>query len=163
MKQKYTEAPKIRELDEIDRRILNMLSDNARTKLTVIARNIQLSVDSTKKRIQKLEKDGVITKYTIQPDAVTFGLNLGVHIYLKLKDIDKELYDKMLDDFMKNPRIIDLITVLGDYDIYLVYLAKNSREMEEIKLEIRQKYGSIIGEWNEVIVSKIYKLEDYKF
>ena len=115
--QKHEKTEEIRPLDVIDRRILNILSDNARTKLTKIAKDVQLSIDSTKKRIMKLEKDGVIEKYTIQPNAGKIGTGLGIHIYLKLKDIDKEKYDEMIKDLIKNPRVIDLMGMLGDYDL----------------------------------------------
>ncbi|MBI2545358.1 MAG: AsnC family transcriptional regulator [Candidatus Aenigmarchaeota archaeon] len=154
---------KLREVDEKDRQILNILSKNARTKLTVIARQIGLSVDSTKKRIQKLEFDGVINKYTIQVGVTKLGLLQATHVYVKLKDIVKEKYNALIEDMMKNPSVIDLMTMLGDYDLYIVFLSKDNMEMDEMKLEIREKFGSIIGEWKEVVVSRLYKLEEYRF
>ena len=164
MSYKGTETDeKIRVLDETDRRILNILSDNARTKLTVIARKVNLSIDSTKKRVQKLEDDGVITKYTIQPDVHKLGLTMGIHIYIKLRNINQERYDEFIEEMKKNSRIIDLLSMMGDYDIYLVILAKNSHDYDKIKMEIKQKYTDIIGEWKELIVANLYKLEEYKF
>ena len=157
------EEEKISELDEIDRRILNILSENARTKLTAIARKINLSVDSTKKRVEKLEKDGVIVKYTIQPDAHRIGLSLGVHIYMKLKNVKQERYDEFIEQMKKNPRVIDLLGMMGDYDVYIVILSKNSHVYEKTKIEIKQKFSDIIGDWKEVIVANLYKLEEYKF
>ncbi len=55
------------------------------------------------------------------------------------------------------------MSMLGDYDIYLVIIAKDTEELDGIKMEIRQKFGSIIDEWKEVLVTKIYKLEEYRF
>ncbi len=155
-------SEEIRPLDDIDRQILNILSRNARTKLTSIARDVRLSVDSTKKRLQKLEKN-IIKRYTIQVDDTKLGLNLGVHVYIKLKDVAKDVYEQFISQMMKNPRVIDLMAMLGDYDLYIVFLAKDTWEMDEMKMEIRQEFGSIIGEWKEVVVSKLYKLEEYKF
>lgn len=156
-------AENIRELDAIDRQILNILSENAREKLTAMARKVQLSVDSTKKRMQKLEKDGVITGYTIQVNPNRYGLPLAVHIYVKLKNITKERLDAFFGDMKKNARVIDLMSVLGDYDVYIVILAKNTEEMDAIKTEIKQKFTDIIDDWKEVLVTRIYKLEEYRF
>ncbi len=142
---------------------MNILSENAREKLTAIAKKVNLSVDSTKKRVEKLERDGVITKYTIQVNPDRYGLPLAVHVYLKLKDVTKESYGALVAEMMKNQRVIDLMGMLGDYDLYIVFLAKNTQEMECIKIELRQKFGGIIGEWKEVIVSRLYKLEEYRF
>ncbi|MFA4819788.1 MAG: Lrp/AsnC family transcriptional regulator [Candidatus Aenigmatarchaeota archaeon] len=152
---------KIRPLDEIDRRILNILTDNARTKLTVIAKTVQLSVDSTKKRIQKLEKNGVILKYTIHSEDPE--VHLGVHIYVKIKNMTVERYAEFIEYMKKNTRCIDMMSVLGDYDIYIVLLGRDPQDLDRMKLEIKQKFTDLIGDWKEVLVTKIYKLEEYKF
>lgn len=151
------------DLDEKDRRILNILSDNARAKLTYIAKHVQLSVDSVKKRIEKLERNGVITKYTIQPDADALGYKLGVHVYIKLRGITQERYDELITYLKKNIRVIDLMSMAGDYDLYIVMLAKDTQEMDKMKMEIRQKFTDLIDDWEEVIVTNIYKLEEYRF
>ena len=156
-------STKIRELDETDRQILNILSKNARTKLTSVARDIRLSVDSTKKRMQKLEQEKVILKYTTQVDSEKLGLPLGVHVYVKLKDIIKEKYEALIDELNKNHRVIVLMDMLGEYDLFIVFLAKDASDMDVMKKEIRQKFGSIIGEWKEAVVSKVHQLEDFRF
>ncbi len=163
MARKRIKSQEISQLDELDRRILNILSENARTKLTVIARNIQLSVDSTKKRIQKMEREGVIDKYTIQPNALKLGFPMAVHIYVKLNNVTKESYESFIETMKKNTRVIDLMSVLGDYDVYIVMLAKSTAELDEMKLEIKQRFASMIADWKEVLVTKIYKLEEYRF
>ncbi len=164
MKAEKRAAPEeIRQLDEKDRRILNILEENARAKLTYIAKHVQLSVDSTKKRIEKLEQDGVITKHTIQVDDRMIGLPFGVHVYLKLKNLTEERYNEFIGEMRKNPRVIVLISMLGDYDIYMVMISRNAQELDRMKLEIRQKFTELIDDWKEVIVARIFKLEEYRF
>ncbi len=154
---------KLRELDQIDRQILNILSKNARTKLTSMAKGIRLSVDSTKKRMQKLEQDKIILKYTINVDPDKLGRPLGVHVYVKFKDLVKEKYDEFIDELKGDYRVIVLVDIVGDYDLLVVFLTRDTEEMAEIKMELRQKYGSIIGDWKEVVVSKVHILEDFRF
>lgn len=154
---------KIRDIDEIDRRILNILAQNSRSKLLQIAKQIGLSIDSTKKRIKKLEENKIITKYTIQVNDIKLGYPIAAHIYVKLKDITKEKLDELINYLQKEIRVIDLMSMLGDYDIYIVIISKDTLEVDDIKMEIRQKFGSIIADWKEVLVTKIYKLEEYRF
>ena len=154
---------KLRELDEIDRQILNILSKNARTKLTTLAKEIRLSIDSTKKRLQKLEESKVILRYTISADPNKLGTPLGVHVYVKLKDVVKEKYEGFVNELSRNHRVIVLMAMLGEYDLFIVFLAKDTREMDEMKMELRQKFSSIIGEWKEAVVSKVYTLEEFRF
>jgi DNA-binding Lrp family transcriptional regulator len=151
----------IRPLDEKDRKILNILTENARTKLTVIAKNVQLSVDSTKKRMERMERDGIISKYIVRAEDPE--INMGVHIYIKIRNMSQERYDEFIDSMKKNPRCIDLMAMLGDYDVYVVLLGKNPQDLDRMKLEMKQKFNDLIGDWKEVLVSKIYKLEEYHF
>ncbi len=53
-------------MDEYDLKILNILKENARTPVSEIAKRVGLSRQTVKSRIDKLEKDGVIKKYTIE-------------------------------------------------------------------------------------------------
>ncbi len=53
-------------MDEYDLKILNILRENARTSLSEIAKMVGLSRQTVKSRIEKLEKEGVIRKYTIE-------------------------------------------------------------------------------------------------
>ena len=61
----------------------------------------------------------------------------------------------------KNSRVINLMSMLGDYDIYIVIVAKNTAEMD--KMEMKQRFSDIIADWKEVLVTEIYKLEEYRF
>lgn len=63
-------------IDEIDRQILSILRDNARTNNADVARQVGLSGPAVLERIRKLEKRGVIRGYhaRIDPEAVAVGL-----------------------------------------------------------------------------------------
>ncbi len=163
LKKEDKKYPKIRQLDRIDRDILNILSKNARAKLTQISKKIGLSVDSVKKRIIKLERNGIITKYTIQVNPSILGLPLGVHIYVKFKDFNQSRFDEFIKYLKASPRVIDLMSMAGDYDLYIVILVADTEDLEKKKNEIRQAFSDIIGDWKEVLVTKLYTLEEYKF
>lgn len=64
------------ELDEVDRIILDVLQENAKTPLKEIATQVYLSTPAVSARIEKMEKEGIITGYRAQvnPEA------LGYHI-----------------------------------------------------------------------------------
>ncbi|MBI4177167.1 MAG: Lrp/AsnC family transcriptional regulator [Candidatus Aenigmarchaeota archaeon] len=163
LKKEDEKPPKNRELDRTDRDILNILSQNARTKLTQISKKIGLSVDSIKKRIMKLERSGIITKYTIQVNTGIIGLPLGVHIYVKFKNFNQSRFEEFIKYLRASPRVIDLMSMAGDYDLYIVILAAGTEDIEKKKNEIRQNFSDIIGDWKEVLVTRLHKLEEYKF
>jgi len=57
-------------MDDTDVRILNMLRDNSRMKNTEIARQVGLTERAVRARIEKLTREKVITKFTIETSPV---------------------------------------------------------------------------------------------
>lgn len=55
-------------MDELDHKILNLLSANARTTVKEIARQVSLTSPAVSERIRRLEKNGVIAGYTVRLD-----------------------------------------------------------------------------------------------
>jgi len=163
MMQKAVEKEqKMPHIDEIDRKILNILHQNSREKLTSIAKKVGLSVNPVKKRIANLEKFGVIMRYTTNINLDKIGLPIGLHAYIKLTNVSKERFDEMIAYLKANIRVIDLFSMHGEYDVCLVIIAKDNAELDAVKMEIREKFGDIIGEWKEVMVSRVYKIEEYR-
>ncbi|WP_202320648.1 winged helix-turn-helix transcriptional regulator [Archaeoglobus neptunius] len=52
-------------LDEYDLKIINMLKENARMSISEMAKALNLSRQTVKSRIERLEKEGIITGYTV--------------------------------------------------------------------------------------------------
>ena len=52
-------------MDETDKKILNLLKENARAPYSEIAQQVALSSPAVKERITKMEYLGIIEKYTI--------------------------------------------------------------------------------------------------
>ena len=69
-------------MDDIDRKILKLLQDNARVSLKTIAENTFLSSPAVSARIEKLEKDGVIAGYPAQVDPMKLGYHIIAFINL---------------------------------------------------------------------------------
>jgi len=72
------------ELDEIDRKILNMLQSDARTSFASIARESKVSEATIRFRVKKLIKKGVITRFTALLDARKIGLSVTAIIMAKV-------------------------------------------------------------------------------
>jgi Lrp/AsnC family leucine-responsive transcriptional regulator len=62
-----------REIDRADRNIVLVLQENARATLAEIAERVDLSPSAVKRRIDRLEEDGVIRGYTALVDDSRLG------------------------------------------------------------------------------------------
>lgn len=148
-------------LDDKDKLLLEILQRNGRESLTNIAKAVKLSIDSTHKRIKKLNKNGIIARFGIFIDPKALGYDLVANIQIKLQNITEEELNKFISFLTHHKNVIELISILGEYDLTLVIIAKNTEEYELISRNIRQQYKNLIADWKSVINLKVYKFEEY--
>jgi Lrp/AsnC family transcriptional regulator, leucine-responsive regulatory protein len=72
-----------RPLDSIDRRIIALLQENAKRTFADIGADVGLSATAVKRRVDRLERDGVIVGYgaRIAPQALGEGIEALIEIY----------------------------------------------------------------------------------
>ena len=151
---------KSRILDDKDKKILMILQQNGRESLTIIAKKVNLSIDSTHKRIKEMQKKGVFhAGIFIDPRVIGFPLLMDIKI--KLRNLSESEKEKFIGYLKSHKRVIDLLAVMGDFDLTCVLIAENTEELDKISTEIRQKYSEMIADWKAVLILKTYKFEEY--
>ena len=122
-------------MDEVDLRILSFLKENARMKASDISKEINFSVSSVIERIKKLEKSGIIEKYTIMLDERKLGND-----FIALTEVvlsDESCYLEFEEYVKKNRNILSCYHIAGDYDFLLKIKASSSEKIEKIHREIK--------------------------
>ena len=74
-------------IDEIDRKILALLQENARYSNAEIARRVGMAPSGIFERIKKLEKNGIIRGYQALLNPVALGLRLLAFVWVDLSDM----------------------------------------------------------------------------
>ena len=147
-------------LDEKDKEIIMLLKKDGRMSLTEIAKKVRLSIDSVHNRIKAMTKKEVLSAgIFVNPRVIGYPLLADVKI--KLKNISEESRNKLIKYLTEHKSVIDLLAVMGDYDLTCVLIAKNSDELEKISTEIRQRFKDLIDEWKSILILKTYKFEQY--
>lgn len=146
-------------LDLKNCKILDILQKNSRTPLIEIAKKTKLSVDTVKKRIQKMLKEGIFYS-RIQLRPRHFGFPCIVEIFVKFQNYGKKL-DEFLDFLKRHPRVTELLTFSGVWDCRITLIAKDLDDMTKICSNIKRKFANVIKDWNECITTKVYKFEIY--
>ncbi len=93
---------KLAELDEIDRRIVKILIDDARISLKELAAQVKLSSPSVAERLRRLDERGAIRAFTIDVDPRALGYELQAIVRIR------PLPGKML-------AVQKLITEIGEF------------------------------------------------
>jgi len=140
--------------------ILALLQKDCRMSLTEIARNVKLSIDSVKKRINKMVKNKVFyPKIQLRPR--NFGFTNIVDVKIKLQNITEESLEKFINFLKQYPKVVEIFLVSGEWDLSIVIIAKDSIDLGKTTREIRNRFGKIIASWNESLTVNSYKFEDY--
>jgi DNA-binding Lrp family transcriptional regulator len=103
-------------IDQIDLAILELLKQDARRTVTDIASRVNLSLAPVKRRIDRLERTGVIRGFTVilDPSKVKTGVDAYSEIRLGPGDVDDFLH------FAQSlPEVTEASSLAGDTDILL--------------------------------------------
>jgi Lrp/AsnC family leucine-responsive transcriptional regulator len=75
-------------LDEIDRKILKELQEDARTSYAELGRRVGLTTPAVIERVRKLEDAGIITGYSAEIDTARIGLPITAFIRMSISGVD---------------------------------------------------------------------------
>ena len=127
-------------INEIDKKILNILQKNSRTSNVEIARQVGLAQSATLERIRKLEERGVIKGYGVQLDGQAVGLGLLAFVFIRTEEMCGE--EKVTRQLANLPEVLELHHVAGE-DCFLVKVRTANTEM--LGRLLREKFGTIKG------------------
>ncbi|MEZ5628193.1 winged helix-turn-helix transcriptional regulator [Denitromonas sp.] len=109
----------MRELDRLDRKILDLLQKNGRLPMTELADKVGLSSTPCTERVRRLEREGVITGYHAHVSPVALGKPLLVFVEIKLSAKSGDVFDKVKKEMMFIPEVMECHLVSGEFD-YLI-------------------------------------------
>lgn len=104
-------------IDEMDRRILSLLQQDARLPNAEIARRVGMVPSATLERLRKLEASGVIQGYEVRLDPRKLGLGLTAFIYVKAQDKQGEV--ETGERLTQHPNVLEVHHIAGE-DCFLV-------------------------------------------
>jgi Lrp/AsnC family leucine-responsive transcriptional regulator len=115
----------IRGLDEVDRRILRALQEDARLTTAQLAERVGLSTTPCWNRLKRLETQGYIEGYIALLNQAKLGLPETVIIEVTLDRHDEEILERFGELLAGLPEVIEAYLTTGDYD-YFVKVAVES-------------------------------------
>lgn len=127
------------EVDEVDLRILKMLQEDGRRPFTEIAENLGLSESAVRKRVQALQRKGVIKKFTVEVDPAKLGINTVAIVGV---DVDPTKLLEVAQKLCEVKEVRSVATSTGDHMIMTEIWAKDGRELTRI---ISEKIGKFEG------------------
>ncbi|MCF8265717.1 MAG: Lrp/AsnC family transcriptional regulator [Melioribacteraceae bacterium] len=126
-------------LDATDLKILDILQENGRTKRSLIAEKVGLSLPSLSERLNKLEESGVNEGYFTRLDKKRFGFDIMAFIIV-ITDSSKN-YETLLNNALSTPEILECHSVLGQGSHLLKTVVKDTAALENLLATIQSWPG----------------------
>lgn len=121
-----------------DQKILDLLSKNARMSVADIAKHMQLSPTTVKKRINHLESRKIILGYTTQVSSTFEAYGIGAWMSIMIEGNQAR---EIIDILVHYPTVTSLHTTNGKWDLMVELKAKNLEEFNETLGKIRRIEG----------------------
>lgn len=127
------------QLDSLDRKILKMVSEDARVPFLEVARECNVSGAAIHQRIQKLTQSGVLkgSQYIIDPEKIGYETCAYIGLYLK----DPENFDHVVEELKKIPEVVECHYTTGGYDMFIKIYAYNNHHLLNIIHDKLQPLG----------------------
>jgi Lrp/AsnC family transcriptional regulator, leucine-responsive regulatory protein len=130
------------ELDATDLEIIELLRQDARRTLADVAERVSLSAPAVKRRVDRLEREEVITGYTVLVDHAMLGRPLQAFTELRFAgNLPVDEIAGIADDI---PEVQTIFTTAGDPDA-LAWI--RVRDVEDLKrvIDLLRRSGRVTG------------------
>jgi DNA-binding Lrp family transcriptional regulator len=119
------------ELDDIDRRIVDLLQADGRLSMRGVAASLHVSRATVYNRVERLERDGVITGYTATVSPRHLGYDLSAYVYL---DVDQQSWKSLQARLAQIPEVVHAALVSGEHDIVLLVRSRDAATLRDLVL-----------------------------
>ena len=123
-----TEKSEIEVLDKLDRRILDIVSREARITVTDLSEQVGLSKTPCHARLRRLEKEGFILGYRAMLDPFKLGLDHIAFVEVKLSDTRAAALSDFNKAVVDLPQVEQCHMIAGGFDYLLKIRTRNMSE-----------------------------------
>lgn len=141
-------------MDDTDTQIVALLREDARRSYLDIGRHVHLSAPAVKRRVDRLEGDGVILGYTAIVDPQAFGWHAEAFVDLYCEgDVTGEAIKRAVQG---EPGVVSAHTVAGEASALLHVRAEDTKRLEQVLERIRAARG-VTRTVTEVVLSTLFQ------
>ncbi len=140
-------------MDDVDRRIIEILLEDGRAAYAAIGDRVGLSASAVKRRMDRLVADGVISGFTavLDPDVLGWTTEAYVQVHCRGTISPEELRAA----FGRVPEVHAAATVSGTADAILRIVAQDVRDLERALERVRQETANVDRTETAIVLSRL--------
>lgn len=121
-------------IDSTDRKILNILQSDTRTTNADIGRAVGLSAAAVHGRVRRLERSGVIRRFTVEVDPDTVGMHILAFAHVFLSEMSRA--DEAAREFAAVPEVMEVHYTVGEACFLLKMRCADTSQLEDVLTRI---------------------------
>ena len=141
-------------VDAIDRQIVALMRQDARRSFQSIGVRVSLSAPAVKRRVDRLEAEGVLRGYTALVDPGRFGW--GTHAVVALFCEGRMAAAEVREALEHHPEVEAAYTVAGEASAMLHVRARDTSHLEEALERIRDEPG-VTRTQTQIVLSTLFE------
>ncbi len=130
------------EIDNIDLKILALLSEDAKIPYTEIAKKVYVSGGTVHVRMRKMEEMGIVRGTTLNMDYSKLGYDITAFLGIYLEK--SSLYNPVVEDLKKVPEVVKIHYTTGNYSIFIKIHCRDTKHLREVLHDKIQKIDGIV-------------------
>ncbi len=143
-------------LDRHDQQILRLLQEEGRISNQELADRIGLSPSPCLRRVQALEKSGLITGYRALVNAKALGLTLMALIHISMDQHTPERFSNFEEQISKIPEVMECLLITGQSaDYQLKVIVKDMDAYQELLLNRITRISGVTGVHTSFVLRRV--------
>ena len=143
-------------MDSFDKNIIRILQNDCSASVSEIAEKVGLSSTPCWRRIQALEKTGVLTKRVALADPEKLNVGLTVFVMVKTNQHNPEWLEQFAKTITDIPEIMEFYRLSGDIDYLLRVVVPDMKAYDNF-------YKNLITHADFSDISSSFAMEELKF
>ncbi|WP_166424325.1 Lrp/AsnC family transcriptional regulator [Paraglaciecola sp. 20A4] len=143
-------------MDKLDRELLKLLQEDATLSVSEMAEAVGLSTTPCWRRIQNLEKHGIIKKRVALLDAEKLNLGMTVFVQVKAGQHDINWLSRFAEHAAGMEQIVEFYRMSGEYDYMLKVVVSDMKAFDVF-------YKKLVGGIELSDVTSSFAMEQIKY
>ncbi len=149
---------KIVRLDDEDKSILRIISQDARMNIVDIAKNGRLATHVVNYRLKNLIRSKIIEGFKPRLDIAKLGYQWYL-LLIQLENLSRERKKEFLNFCKMHKKVYYVTSTIGAYNTMIDIHVKDIEEFKEVLLDIKEKFSDIVKLYESVTVFEEHKTE----
>ena len=121
-------------LDPLDRRMLQVLTEEPRISVLELARRLQVARGTVQARLDRLQREGVIASWAPRLSAERMGYPVMAFVTLEIRQ--EQGHAAVVEHLLRLPQVLEAHTTTGAGDLLCRVVARSNAQLQELMDEI---------------------------